>query len=312
MSLPAVSIVIPVYNGADILGRCLEAASRQDYPGAFEIVVVDNASTDGSGAIAASFESTRVVGCRRRGPAAARNAGARAARFDLIAFTDADCSPEQGWLRGLVAGLGADDAGVGGDLVAASQGLVQDVVSEISFNQAASAASPLPYLATANLLVRRTDFEAVGGFDEAFPVAGGEDNDFCWRLARAGRRLRHVPGATCRHDHPRKVVDFLAQRFRYGWGERLLVQKHRSDSEVGAIVQEVAGTSWANICSLASRGLLGIGPHGRRHALVIALGEVAFFCGGTLAPAWAFDLASAKTRSGETRNRATLAAGEDQ
>src|SRR5688572_4347661 len=129
MTLPAVSIVVPVYNGAAILGRCLGAAQAQDYPGQFEVIVVDNGSTDRSHAVATEIEGVCVVNCRRRGPAAARNYGVRAARFELIAFTDADCVPEKGWLRGLVAGLTLDDAAVGGDLLALRGGFMQDIVS---------------------------------------------------------------------------------------------------------------------------------------------------------------------------------------
>src|SRR5687768_1929723 len=114
---PDVSVVVPVRDGADVLGACLDALAAQHGVRA-EIVVVDNGSTDGTGAIARAHPAvTAVVTEVRPGSYAARNGGIAATRAEVLAFTDADCVPEPGWLAAGLAVItgGADLAG--GDVV---------------------------------------------------------------------------------------------------------------------------------------------------------------------------------------------------
>jgi GT2 family glycosyltransferase len=148
-----------------------------------------------------------------------RNAGVRAARGDVVVFTDAGCQPEPGWLAGLTDALSqGEQMAVGLTLAApgraglydrkARQALESRYVTECS---------------TINLAFRRQVFDEIGGFDEDF--AYGSDVDFSWRAGDAGYRVRSVPGAVIRHDWgtPRRQ---LRRSYVYGKARARLYRKH--------------------------------------------------------------------------------------
>ncbi len=150
-----------------------------------------------------------------------RNAGVRAARGEVIVFTDAGCQPEPGWLDHLVAPLRQGEHITAG-LTLASPG------SSGLYDQSARQARGTRYLtqcSTINLAFRREVFDAIGGFDEEF--AYGSDTDFSWRLTDAGYRIRNVPGAVVRHDWGgwRRQI---RRSYRYGQARARLYRKHRS------------------------------------------------------------------------------------
>jgi O-antigen biosynthesis protein len=115
-----VSVIIPTYNRSDTLQKCLAAVQTQTYSD-YEIIVVDDGSTDGTAnMIAAEFPNVHYLYQANRGPAAARNQGIAAATGDIIAFTDDDCLPPSDWLARLAEGYSRypDAAGGGGSLIA--------------------------------------------------------------------------------------------------------------------------------------------------------------------------------------------------
>ena len=228
MTPPAVSVVVPVYNGARTIAACIEAIGEQDYHGEMEVVIVDNGSTDGTRDIIGRYRFARLATCATPGPAAARNAGIAATRHEIIAFTDSDCIPAPGWLSALVAALRPAFAGAGGRLESAARGPVEDVVAEISFDQRQSIESSLPYVITANCMFRRDALSAVGGFDETFPIAGGEDTDLGWRMIQGGAQFTYAQDALCLHNHPTRMIDLISQRVRYGYAMSLLWDKYRA------------------------------------------------------------------------------------
>ena len=220
MSAPFASVVVPTAGRRpQALDRCLEALRALDHPcDRVEVVVV----LDGDGTPPAASDARLVRQPSRRGPAAARNAGAAAARGDVLAFTDDDCRPEPGWLRALLAALAADPgAAAGGRTVNALPGnrfsdASQHIVDLVyaHYNRAGEAR----FLASNNLAVRREDFLAVGGFDGArFPFAS-EDRDFCDRWRASGRALRYVPDAVVHHAHDLDLGGFVGQHVAYGRG----------------------------------------------------------------------------------------------
>jgi glycosyltransferase involved in cell wall biosynthesis len=150
-----------------------------------------------------------------------RNAGVRAARGDIIVFTDAGCRPEPGWLAGLVAPLLQDEHITVG-LTLATPG------SSGLYDQAARQALESRYLrecSTINLGFRREAFDTVGGFDEGF--AYGSDVDFSWRLSDARYRIRSVPEAIVRHDWGGRKRQ-LRRSYVYGKARMRLYIKHRA------------------------------------------------------------------------------------
>jgi GT2 family glycosyltransferase len=223
---PSVSVVIASRRPPERVRACLEALAAQDYPRtAFEVVVVD----DGSPVPLASVDSglgetlrTRVHTQAHAGPAAARNAGARIATGRFLAFTDDDCRPASDWLSRLIDALVRQpDALVGGVVLNA---LAHDRYAEatqalIEFLYEAYGDDPSRrFLTSNNLAVSREAFLAAGGFDESFPVPGGEDRELCERWSARGHQLVHVPGAVVWHAHAMTLRSFLRQHRNYGRG----------------------------------------------------------------------------------------------
>jgi GT2 family glycosyltransferase len=151
-----------------------------------------------------------------------RNAGVRAARGDVIVFTDAGCTPDRGWLEKLTAPLHAGENVTAGSTRAAAEGV--DPYGELGAGRS-SAGGYLNECPTINMAFRRAAFEAVGGFDENF--AYGSDIDFTWRLRDAGYRILAVPDAVIRHDWGTWRRQ-LRRAYSYGKARARLYRKHKS------------------------------------------------------------------------------------
>ena len=205
-----VSVVVPVRNHRRWLGQQLDALARQTYAGPCEVVVVDNGSTDGGMDVARAFAgrlpSLRIVDASdRRGINHARNAGARAARGDLLVFCDADDVVADGWVDALVRAARSADV-VGGRLA-------WDRLNDPLACAWRPAPRPqglgathgfLPYAPGGNLAVW-TRVARELGWDERFRYASS-DQEFGWRAQLAGYRLGFAPDAV------------VHQRFRAGLG----------------------------------------------------------------------------------------------
>ena len=105
-SIMDISVVVPIYNTASYIEYCIDALESQDYPhNSYEIIMIDNNSTDGSDAIVTRHPSIKLLREARQGSYAARNRGLSEAAAPITAFTDSDCAPEQGWLRRIMDGM---------------------------------------------------------------------------------------------------------------------------------------------------------------------------------------------------------------
>jgi glycosyltransferase involved in cell wall biosynthesis len=219
---PALSVVVPTRDRPAALARCLGALARQAAP-ALEVVVVDDASRDAGAvpaAIARACPQARVVRGPGRGPAAARNLGVQAARGATVCFTDDDCRPDPDWAARLAAACDGDAAAgttladpAAGRCAAAAQLLTH--VLQVHSPRADGAGlgfAPACNLACATELARALPF------DESFPLAAGEDRDWCARLARTGARLSYVPDAIVVHRPQLGLRGLLRQQRRYGRG----------------------------------------------------------------------------------------------
>jgi mycofactocin system glycosyltransferase len=242
---PSVTVVVPVRDRPRALARAIASLRAQDYPPErLEVVVVD----DGSSFAAEAPEGVRVVHVRpSRGPAGARNAGASAARGQVLAFVDSDCEAEPGWLRELATEL-ADPAvaAAGGRVLGARQRTwlerYEAVRSPLDLGPHRAVVRPqgvVPYLVGANLALRRSAFWAVGGFDSSLRV--GEDVDLSWRLAAAGYRLVYRPRAVVRHHHRSRLAGFLSSRLRYAGSEAELLRRHPANGRWLGLSPGLAG-----------------------------------------------------------------------
>jgi GT2 family glycosyltransferase len=167
----------------------------------------------------------RIVGAPHGGPAAARNAGAREARGDFLAFTDDDCVADPGWLRAFEGPLREEPGHLLGGLT--RNGLPDNAWSSASqslldylYGYYNAVPEDARFFASNNIAIGKARFEELGGFDVTFPLAAGEDRDLCDRQRHLGGRLVSVPGAVVTHRHHLGPVGFLRQHFNYGRGAR--------------------------------------------------------------------------------------------
>jgi glycosyltransferase involved in cell wall biosynthesis len=217
-----VAVVVPAHDAADTIGDTLAALAAQDFERPFELIVVDDRSADGTAAIAEDHGARIVALAEQGGPGAARNAGAAATGAAVIAFTDADCEPAPGWLREGVAAIEN-----GADLVT---GPIEPVRSPGPFDRTLSVRGPSVLFESANVIVRRSLLDRIGGFERPVRLdlaveAGhfGEDVVFGWRAVRDGARVEFESGAVVRHAvFPRDARGYIAERRRLRFFPMLL------------------------------------------------------------------------------------------
>jgi GT2 family glycosyltransferase len=247
---PAISVVVPTYMRADLLARLLarlEAVSAPD--GGFEVIVVDDGSTDGTAdVVARSNLPVRYVRQENSGPATARNRGWQLATAPIVAFTDDDCVPDDKWLVDLAAAFDAspDVAAIGGDIQPLVDGFRARFVQAERLVGHGADERGVRYLVTANAAVRTDALRAVGGFDEQFPGAAGEDTDLGFRLRAAGHRLAVTGSARTLHDHRIGWRALFRTYRKHGRARALLAQLH-PDAGIGASTRSMATPRyWVN------------------------------------------------------------------
>lgn len=222
---PAIGVVVTTKNREGRLASLLETLRRQDLePAQYEVVVVDNASTDGTAAL---LERERHAGGLRlraifntvdRGTAASRNAGWRAAEAPLIAFTDDDCELDPGWLSAL---LGAGDRHPGALLQGRTEPIPRERPSLGPFSRTKRVSSLGPYFETCNIAYPRDLLERLEGFDaEAFPGWGGEDTDLGWRALARGADAVFVDSALAYHA-VNQLGAIGTLRLALGWSDAM-------------------------------------------------------------------------------------------
>lgn len=224
-----ISVVIPSFNRPESLQSCLEAIDGQTLPAdQYEVVVVD----DGSETELEQFitphrghYSLKILRQDNSGPASARNRGVASASGEFIAFTDDDCQPHRDWLSALLGILRSNPNSVVGGKT--TNHLANNIYSEASqvlidhlYDYYAQSNQALQFFTTNNLAVSRERFLECGGFDEAFPVASGEDREFCDRWIFAGSPVLFAPEAEVFHSHRLDLAGYCRLHYRYGQGAK--------------------------------------------------------------------------------------------
>lgn len=233
---PRLSVIVPCHNARATLARALAALDAQDVPAErFEVVVVDDGSTDGSAAVVAAHRGracVRLVVQPNRGLAAARNAGAAAARGEVFLFLDADvlAAPDvvgrhlthhaDGRALLAVQGRTVPDAAT----LATPFGRVSHRMPDLTRRRARNL-SPLHVIGR-HLSITRAGHAAVGGFDESFAGYGFEDVDYALRFCHAGGRIVYDPGLVGTHSHPLTIEAAAARQRQNGRAAVHLWRKH--------------------------------------------------------------------------------------
>jgi cellulose synthase/poly-beta-1,6-N-acetylglucosamine synthase-like glycosyltransferase len=209
-----VSVVVPAFNAAAHLGGCLKALCKQTWPpDRYEVIVVDDGSSDDTARIARAFD-VEYAFQNNRGPAAARNRGAQLATGEFLLFTDSDCIPEEDWIEAMVAPFSDPKVmGVKGAYRNAKSGLWPRFV-QTEFEERYSLLlrqESIDMVDTYSAAFRREVFLAVGGFDTSFPSANNEDTELSYRLARRDHKMVYQPRARVWNADP---PDSLRRYFR--------------------------------------------------------------------------------------------------
>lgn len=225
MQRPSVSVIVPFFGDEVAADSAIGALRAIELRAGDELLVADN--TD-AGILAARFEEGFATAAKRQ-PYSARNEAAARATGEWLLFTDADCRPRPDLLDAYFDPPPGDRAGaLAGEIVAAGEGatLAQRYAADrrLLSSELFLAHPYRPMGVTANLLVRRAAFEAVGGFAEG--VRSGGDADLCWRLQDAGWAIEHRPRAIVGHEHRATVRALLRQAARTAAGTRWLEQRH--------------------------------------------------------------------------------------
>ncbi len=225
---PMVSVVICAYNAERTMEACLNSLCQLAYPN-FEVVVVDDGSSDSTAEIAARFPQFRLIRQPNKGLSTARNVGMQAALGEIIAYTDSDCVVDPHWLTLMVAAMAANgfDACGGPNYAPHEEGRVEACV-------AASPGAPChvltgedraEHLAGCNMVFRKAVLQAIGGFDPQF-TAAGDDVDICWRALDAGFVVGFCPSAFVWHFRRNTVKAYYNQQRGYGRAEAMLYFKY--------------------------------------------------------------------------------------
>jgi glycosyltransferase involved in cell wall biosynthesis len=209
---------VPVLNGAGTIALCVESILGIDFARTdYELIVVDNGSTDTTRCELAAFGSAiRVVEEARRSPGAARNAGIAVARGQLIAFTDADCVVDSPWLKEVIAPLDDRSIGVAGGAILARQSTdrIARFGELVHDHRRAMEQSNPPYAITMNWASPRAVLDEVGLFDPT--LARGEDVELSWRIHAAGYRFAYRDGARVRHFNESTLAGLFSEGFSHG------------------------------------------------------------------------------------------------
>jgi GT2 family glycosyltransferase len=223
---PAISVVVCSHNGEATIDQTCRGLRGLDYPH-YEVIVVDDGSTDATAGIARRH-GFRVVSTQRCGLSSARNTGLEAATGDIVAYLDDDAFPDRHWLTYIAQAYATGDyAGVGGpNLSPPGDGAVASCIAQAPGNPVHVLLSDCEaeHIPGCNCSFRKDVLEAIGGFDPLFRVAG-DDVDVCWRLRERGWRLAFSPAAVVWHHRRGSVRAFWRQQRGYGRAEALLEDK---------------------------------------------------------------------------------------
>lgn len=274
-----VSFVVPVRNGAPWIEGCLTSIFRQrpTDDDAFEVIVVDDGSTDASPNILARFAAEHalvVIEGGGRGAAAALNRGIAAARFPLICQVDQDVVLDPGWLIELTDVLRGHPDAVAAQAVyrAAPDASIWARVTELDLrlrwrtvHRGDESPVPVDHVCTGNTIYRKGALDSVGGLDES--LGYGYDNELSYRLGKAGHALLLCSDASAIHHWKQTLGGYLRQQYGQGYGRLDLVARHpwraSGDDISNAIMILHAPAMLAVLgCLVAAPGLMFMGKFG--------------------------------------------------
>lgn len=228
-----ISIVIPAYNAGKTIERCIDSLQSQRIEGDYEIIVVDDGSTDDTaGRVKRASDKDKRIRLLRQvnsGPAIARNNGALAAGGNLVCFIDSDCEATSSW-------LGEITKPFSDPLVFACQGAYKTRQTSLAARfvqlevleryERMKKAKVLDWVGSYSAAYRKEVFTKKG-FDTDFPRASGEDPELSYRISKEGKKIVFNEKAIVYHRHPESFTDYLGKKFTHAYYRITLYSKHK-------------------------------------------------------------------------------------
>jgi glycosyltransferase involved in cell wall biosynthesis len=214
MSEMKISFIIPLLNKSKTIALCIDSINIEK-DAADEIIVVDNGSSDNSIDKVKKYENLKLLIKPKATVGAVRNAGARVAVRDVLAFIDADCLICKDWRIHLMKTLEEPSIAASGSKV----GLPENAcwIEKAWYSQRRSSPGKVNYINSGNFVVKSSAFFEVGGFNES--LVTGEDSELCWRLSRAGKTVFENPNIKVVHlGNPKTLWNFYKQQRWHGLG----------------------------------------------------------------------------------------------
>jgi O-antigen biosynthesis protein len=223
---PRMSVIVCTFNGQRYIDECLSALDQVDYPD-YEVIVVDDGSTDATAEIAQRY-AVRLIQTENRGLSSARNTGLYAATGDIVAYIDDDAYPDREWLKRLArVFMQTEYVGVGGpNIPPPGDSLTAECVAHAPGGpiHVLLSDSKAEHIPGCNMAFRRRHLVSIGGFDPQFRAAG-DDVDVCWRVQQQGWELGFTPTATVFHHRRDTLRAYWKQQVGYGKAEAFLERK---------------------------------------------------------------------------------------
>jgi glycosyltransferase involved in cell wall biosynthesis len=211
-----ISIIIPAFNEGTRLPSCLDSILHLNYPrDNFEVIVIDNGSTDGTRELAENSGALVLVD-KNQNVSGLRNLGARQAKGDILAFVDADCKVSDDWLDRAAPYFEREDVAAWGSPPSVPSGATWVQRTWYLVRKKEQAVQEVDWLESMNLFVRRDRFLSIGGFNENLVTC--EDADFCFRIARYGRIVSDDRIAVIHLGEASTVKEFLKKEIWRGQG----------------------------------------------------------------------------------------------
>jgi glycosyltransferase involved in cell wall biosynthesis len=214
-----VSVIVPAYNCEKTIAETVHGLLKQNYP-IKEIIIVDDGSTDNTLDVIRSFSQLTFVHQKNAGPASARNRGARLADSNIIFFTDSDCIPHEDWVEKSVHHFKNNSiAAVAGSYGIANHGelLARCIQKEISFRHIHLMPEHIKCFGSYNVAIRRDIFNQLGGFNENYRRASGEDNDLSYKILKQGHIIFFEKESLVDHYHTAHILKYWKEQFRHGF-----------------------------------------------------------------------------------------------
>ena len=221
-----VSVIVPTFNRKSLLEECVESLMVQDYPD-YEVIVVDDGSTDGTGELLINLSRKYSVlssfSQKNGGSYAARNLGIKKSNGGIICFTDDDCRVDPDWINNLIKHFDDDEiGGVGGKIIPSAPTTYIEEYSQR--NIPLNYPKKIEYIATCNAAYRKDLLDIVGGFDINFRSGG--DRDMSTQILMTCHKIVYEPDAIIHYRYRSNLHDFLKQWYLYGKGTAILNKKY--------------------------------------------------------------------------------------